>query len=99
MQEKHWTFQYRADPKPWAICAIVTFPRGNERAKKVAFDIYSEKIRSKAHCYRLTAQHYDDAPDPVELMTGVLINLLVAVDYSIREEDEEQIRSFIKTIY
>lgn len=93
MQKKFWCYQFRETKSPWAIGAIVSFPRGNEKKKKVAFDIYSELIPNDAHVLRVDSQRYDDTMIATNMLTD-----LIRCFYEVNEGDYKQIADFVVSI-
>lgn len=93
MQKKFWVYQFRENKYPWAICAIVSFPRGNEAKKKVAFDIYSELISNDAHVVHIEAQRYENP----QLPSNVLTDAIRSFD-GIHERDYLQIFDFVDSV-
>ncbi len=97
MEKKHWEYQHRKSDEPWALCVVETYPRGNRRAKKLGFDVYSELIPNKARCLRVAPKRYDSAVEAADYLT----DMLAAFDFSIIEhkpQDHDQILRFISSI-
>ena len=78
---------------PWAICAILTYPRGSPEKKKVALDVYSELIPNEHRLLRLESKSYDSA----EEISDDLTDLIACFD-ELSERDQVQIENFSKTV-
>ena len=93
MQKKLWAYQYEEVADPWAICAVLTYPRGSPEKKKVALDVYSELIPNEHRLLRLESKSYDSA----EEISDDLTDLIACFD-ELSERDQVQIENFSKTI-
>lgn len=89
MKVKMWDYQFERRRYPWAICAILEFPRGSPEKKKVALDVYCETIPNKAHLVRLESKRYESADELRDTLTDIL-----AAFSEISERDAHQLERF-----
>lgn len=93
MQLRVWDYQFEEREHPWAICAILTFPRGSPEKKRVAFDVYCELIPNEARLVRLEAKRYVDEAQACGTLTD-----MIACFSEVSERDAKQLRRFVKSI-
>lgn len=93
MQKSYWTYQKRDVDQPWAVNAILTYPRGHKEKSKIAFDIYSECIANSVHCITINEKCYLSNVDIVSRLIDV-----IGVFSTIVKEDEAQLTYFINHI-
>lgn len=94
MRKKLWAYQYEEVADPWAICAVLIYPRGSPEKKRIALDVYSELIPNEHRLLRMQAKTYGSAEELGDDLTD-----LIACFDELSERDTKQVENFAKTVF